>query len=111
MTNYEIADEVAKDYTLSLTGKDPELAKLLREAIVKGIERKLAKIEITQVEIDGLERSLNSVRRIPGTDKYSCDYNFLVLLVLLGKVAELKGFYLRWTTMIDQMMADGAANG
>jgi hypothetical protein len=88
MTNFEIADEVGKDYTLTLTGKDPVKTNLLREAIIEGIRRKLASVgPLEQRQLDELGLALYYVRRSHGTDGHH-------RLCLLAKFANLLGITL-----------------
>ena len=92
-TSYEIAVEVAESYK-ALTGDDPELVSLLREAIMQGIRGKLETTgPLSQREIDELGFALYYVRRSHGTDGHH-------RLCLLAKFASLLGITLEGKTVL-----------
>lgn len=93
-SNFAIADEVAKDYTMTLTGKDPELTNLLRQAIIQGIRMKLGSVgPLSPREFDELGLALYYARRSHGTDGHH-------RLCLLAKFATLLGFTLEGETKL-----------
>lgn len=92
--SFVIADEVAKDYTMTLTGKDIERTNLLREAIISGIRLKLQSVGPLSVrEIDELGLALYYSRRSHGTDGHH-------RLCLLAKFATLLGISLDGETTL-----------
>lgn len=99
MTHFEIAAEVAKDYT-ALTGTDPERIALLRQAIIQGIHAKLVTVSFDQRELDEFGLALFYVRRSHGTEGHN-------RLKLLAKFAELMGMRLEGETKLRGITVDG----
>lgn len=92
MTNFEIADEVSKQYNLLLVGRDPEMKSLLCEAIIAGIRMKLSTVgPLEPRAIDELGFALYYARRSHGTDGHH-------RLSLLAKFATLLGMTLEGKT-------------